>query len=444
MRAPNESAPQVDEITEAMTKVPWVRKLQREMIASGFVEIDLWRDTPSARQFYGDHFAFWDLVRHDSSPWRSWTDDGSVNKRSCHIYMRQWFAHRRPLARREMRDVSAQQLSSVVSVGYFRPGCFGPLKTVHSGAIASMLDALLGNLCYVNGTGGPTLSMSADYHQPLIASDDGGAIVLLEARITRVESGSTGKGCKVYGEARMHDGKGDKKPSTLIAFASGIWFHRTNTVNAEPLTPGPAWTVPLEPFQRQLSDTDSQPLRIPMFVSFDSGGPCTQTASRLLSEGWILHPKILGYDGSNFFGSERVAFDSLWQPETLQFRVCFALSRHCMGPPGSVHGGCHFLVHDIAASMCCHLHIKNHEYLQGQIYSASSVSLDFKSYAPLDQEFVVDVSMDRQRCWDSSQHCVSFFSTFASADDVGRVHSVGYSTLWRSKSIWHARRASAL
>lgn len=237
----------------------------------------------------------------------------------------------------------------------------------------------------------------------------------------------------MYVEGKMLDGS--TSPPRLLATAAGIWFYPAAGRNIFDKSLAPSSpSAQLEGFEKLLNSIASQPPRVSLPLASANEGPATALAARLMADGWHLSPKVLG-NGEGFVGSGRFAFDSLWNPNLRQFRFCCALSRQCMGPPGCVHGGCQFTMHDMAATMFCYLHVARDFGAKGGLCVTSSFAVDYKKLAPLDSEFVVDVCLDSA---EGARGASRFHLTtkLVSAEDFGCVHSVGRTVFVQLEKPW--------
>jgi hypothetical protein len=63
--------------------------------------------------------------------------------------------------------------NSISLVGRFLPWSQGTRGGVHEGAIASLMDSVLGSCAFANGSGGPTLSLELKYEKSIPYSTNG-------------------------------------------------------------------------------------------------------------------------------------------------------------------------------------------------------------------------------------------------------------------------------
>lgn len=237
--------------------------------------------------------------------------------------------------------------------GIFRPQAGGPIPYVHGGAIATMLDTLLGQCCFLNGTLGLTESLDVRYRgsvplhrevparPPRLCSADDlrisrgavqGTAVLMRAAVLKVEQH------KVYIEGELSDG------------ASG-------QVYAAMLQQDCGWAL------------DNQRIESPA------------SAAAYAKHGLSQYVK----------GSHRLRQDCCWHAPTKSFVVVYAFYRHCMGPPGLVHGGCLFACLDDAITRLLFSRAVTDLGAKGGLMLTASMQLDFKAGVKLDAEYCVDV-----------------------------------------------------
>jgi acyl-coenzyme A thioesterase PaaI-like protein len=272
-----------------------------------------------------------------------------------------------------------------------------------------MLDTLLGQCCFLNGTLGLTESLDVRYRgsvplhrevparPPRLCSADDlrisrgavqGTAVLMRAAVLKVEQH------KVYIEGELSDGASGQ----VYATAKGLFIMSA----ALPLR-SPEMIATLN---RSTLVESARPRVVPIGPPPAAilSVPRTATAAAMLQQdcGWALDNQRIESPASAAAyakhglsqyvkGSHRLRQDCCWHAPTKSFVVVYAFYRHCMGPPGLVHGGCLFACLDDAITRLLFSRAVTDLGAKGGLMLTASMQLDFKAGVKLDAEYCVDV-----------------------------------------------------